>query len=91
MIVIVFVLISTIQCILSLVKSAYFSRLVKAFFIRKFKYKLKFHQVLPLFNLWFIMVIISNVLVIAGTVIKILLSLNVRVCIVVCYTFGAIL
>ena len=86
MIVIIFALISTVQCIVSLVKSAYFAKMVKAFFIRKFKYRLKFHQVLPLFNLWFIMVVISNILVIVGSVMKILLSLNVRFVSIITFT-----
>ena len=86
MIVIVFALISTLQCTVSLVKSAYFAKMVKAFFIRKFKCKLKFHHLLPLFNLWFIMVVISNILVIVGSVMKILLSLNVRFVSIITFT-----
>jgi len=86
MIVIVFALISTVQCIVSLVKSAYFAKMVKAFFIKKFNCKLKFHHLLPLFNLWFIMVVISDILVIVGSVMKILLSLNVRFVSIITFT-----
>ena len=79
-IVMIFAVFSMIQCIRSLVKSLHFAKIVKTFFIKKYNYKLKFHQVLPLFNLWFLMVVISNLLVLVGSLIKILLNLNVRCC-----------
>ena len=36
---------------------------------------------IALFNLWFLMVAVSNLLVLVGSLIKILLNLNVRYCI----------
>ena len=79
-VVMIFAVFSMIQCIRSLVKSLHFAKIVKTFFIKKYNYKLKFHQVLPLFNLWFLMVVVSNLLVLVGSLIKILLNLNVRCC-----------
>ena len=75
--VIIFAVISTIQCLRSLFKSLHFSRVVQHFFRRKYKYRLKFHQTVPLYNLWFVGVTISNVMVFAGSIMKIVISYTV--------------
>ncbi|XP_011405686.2 PREDICTED: mucolipin-2-like isoform X2 [Amphimedon queenslandica] len=66
--VLLFTIISTAQCIRSLVTSARFTKRVKNFFLKHFNYKLSLSEYLPLYNVWFMGVICSNVLVVVGTI-----------------------
>jgi hypothetical protein len=64
--IIAFTIISTILFARSLFLSAHFSKKVKKFFMKHFNYKLKMSEYLPLYNLWFVGAIISNILVDVG-------------------------
>jgi len=48
------------------------------FFKLKFDYHLKFRQVVPLYNIWFGGVIISNLLVLIGYVLKLIVSYSTK-------------
>jgi len=61
--VIFFAVISIIQCLRSLLSSWKLSRTVRVFFKLKFDYHLKWRHVVPLYNIWFVGVIVSNLLV----------------------------
>ena len=79
-IVIFFSIISLVQCVRSLINSWHLAIVVRRFFISKFdNFRLKFRQLVPLFNLWHLGVIISNALVIVGSVLKLLISYNVSI------------
>lgn len=70
----IFATISTILHLRSLVKSAHFAQIVRAFFLQKFNYRLKWKQVLPLFNLWFTAVILGNCLATVGALMKLTIA-----------------
>lgn len=72
-----FAVVSIAQCVRSLFSSWSLSRDVRTFFLEKFDYRLKYHQIVPLYNMWFIGVIISNVLVLVGCILKLLMAYNV--------------
>lgn len=79
-VVILFSIVSLIQCGRSLLNSWHLAIVVKRFFKHKFdNFRLKLRQLVPLFNLWHVGVIISNALVIVGSVLKLLISYNVSV------------
>lgn len=66
--------ISIFLCVRSLIYSVYLCSIVRAFFIRKFNWRLRAKHFLSLFHWWFVMIIVSNVLVVAGTIMKIYIS-----------------
>ena len=67
-------ILSTIICGRSLIRSFYLKREVGYFFKQKFGYKLKWKDFTPLFNMWFVGVIISSALAMLGSFMKIILS-----------------
>lgn len=70
----VFATISTIMHLRSLVKSAHFAQIVRTFFQQKFNHKLKWKQILPLFNMWFVAVILSNCLATVGALLRLIIA-----------------
>ena len=71
-------IVSLVQCVRSLVNSWHLAVIVRRFFKSKFdNFRLKFRQLVPLFNLWHVGVISSNALVIVGSILKLLISYNV--------------
>jgi mucolipin 3 len=70
----IFATISTIMHLRSLVKSAYFAQIVRAFFLQKFSYRLKWKHLMPLFNLWFTGVILGNCLATVGALLRLIIS-----------------
>ena len=77
-VVIIISIISLAQCVRSLVNSWHLAVQVRRFFKSKFdNFRLKFRQLVPLFNLWHVGVISSNALVIVGSILKLLISYNV--------------
>ena len=75
----VFATISTIMHLRSLVKSAHFAQIVRTFFQQKFNHKLKWKQILPLFNMWFVAVILSNCLATVGALLRLIIAFRVYV------------
>ena len=70
--------VSLVQCLRSLINSWRLAITVRKFFLMKFdKFRVKVHHLLPLFNFWHVGVIVSNVLVIVGSLLKLLISYNV--------------
>ena len=51
---------------------------VRRFFRKNFNYKLRLSEYLPLYNLWFIGAVFSNILVAIGTVLYLITSYQVR-------------
>lgn len=73
----IFATISTIMHLRSLMKSAHFVKIVRAFFLQKFNHRLKWRQVLPLFNMWFMGVILGNCLATVGAIMKLIIAFKV--------------
>ena len=65
---------STYVCGRSLIRTFYFRRELCFFFKQKYSYSLKWKDSLPLFNMWFVGVIISSALAMLGSLMKIILS-----------------
>ena len=61
----------------SLMKSAHFAKIVRAFFMQKFKYRLKWREILPLFNMWFMGVILGNCLATVGAIMRLIIFFKV--------------
>ncbi len=76
-IVMISAVISILQCVRSVISSWYLQREVTAFFSKKFAYRLKCHQIIPLYSMWFVLVIVSNVLVLLGCSLKLLIAYDV--------------
>ena len=76
-IVMVSAVISIFQCVRSIISSWHLQREVTSFFNKKFLYRLKCHQILPLYNMWFLLVIVSNMLVLVGSLLKLLIAYDV--------------
>ena len=77
-IVILISFVSMVQCLRSLINSWLFAVSVRKFFFMKFdSFRLKWNSLLPLFNFWHVGVIISDALVIVGSILKLLISYNV--------------
>ena len=87
----IFATISTILHLRSLVKSAHFAQIVRAFFLQKFNYRLKWKQVLPLFNLWFTAVILGNCLATVGALMKLTIAFKVCCTRIYMYQFYAVI
>ena len=51
---------------------------VRSFFIKHYQYKLRLSEYLPLYNWWFVGVVVSNVLVSIGTILFLVTSYIVR-------------
>lgn len=66
--VLLFLLLSTIQCVRSIIKAARFTKEVRKFFRKHYNYRLRISEYTPLYNWWFVIVVISNVLVALGTI-----------------------
>ncbi|KAL5506143.1 hypothetical protein EMCRGX_G007720 [Ephydatia muelleri] len=67
-------IVSTVLCGRSLTNSFRFQRRASKFFFEIYEYRLKWRDSLPLFNMWFVGVIASNVLAMLGSVMKIILT-----------------
>ena len=80
-IVILISFVSMVQCLRSLINSWHLAITVRKFFFMKFdNFRVKVHHLLPLFNFWHVGVIVTNVLVIVGSLLKMLISYNVSPC-----------
>ena len=76
----VFATISTILHVRSLIKSAHFIQMVRAFFQQRFNYRLKWKQVAPLLNGWFAGVIMGNSLATVGALMRLIIAFKVHMC-----------
>ena len=65
---------STLVCVRSLIRTFYFQKKLRCFFKQKYNYGLKWKDSLPLFNMWFVGVLISSALAIIGSLMKVILS-----------------
>ena len=65
---------STLVCVRSLIRTFYFQKKLRCFFKQKYNYSLKWKDSLPLFNMWFVGVLISSALAIIGSLMKVILS-----------------
>lgn len=74
-------IVSTVLCGRSLTNSFRFQRRASKFFFEIYEYRLKWRDSLPLFNMWFVGVIASNVLAMLGSVMKIILTYWVGMCV----------
>ncbi len=72
-IVIIITVISIILCLRSLTSSVLLSKTVHSFFIQKFNWKLKVKHFWPLIDGWLVMITISNVMVIVGSIMKLII------------------
>ena len=72
-------IVSTVLCSRSLAGSFRLQRLASKFFLETYEYRLKWRDSLPLYNRWFVGVILSNVLAMLGSLMKIILSYKVCV------------
>ena len=73
--------VSIFLCARSLLYSVYLCKTVFTFFIKKFSWRLKAKHLVPLFNLWFVGLIVSNGLVLVGSIMKLVISYTVSLCI----------
>ena len=64
-------------CARSLLYSVYLCKTVYTFFIKKFNWRLKAKHLVPLFNLWFVGTIVSNGLVLVGSIMKLVIAYTV--------------
>ena len=65
---------SILVCVRSLIRTFYFQKKLRCFFKQKYNYSLKWKDSLPLFNMWFVGVLISSALAIIGSLMKVILS-----------------
>ncbi len=70
-------LVSIILCIRSLTHSVWLSKTVRSFFVQRFTWKLKMKHFWPLIDGWLVMITISNVMVIVGSVMKLVIAYKV--------------
>ncbi|XP_064385515.1 mucolipin-3-like [Halichondria panicea] len=72
--VIVVSILSIILCGRSIASSFVLTNKVRRFFIVKFDWKLKLKHFFPLFNMWFVGIIVSNGLVVVGSIMKLTIA-----------------
>ncbi len=70
-------LISIIQCLGSLTYSVWLFKTIRSFFVQRFTWKLKVKHFWPLIDGWLVMITISNVMVIVGSVMKLIICYQV--------------
>ncbi|XP_067943946.1 mucolipin-3-like isoform X1 [Watersipora subatra] len=68
--VMVFCCISLVTCLRSIKKALHLLQLSKRFFKKHFNYKLKGEDIMLFISLWFVMIVVSDVLTIIGTAFK---------------------